>query len=56
MIYTFLKLVISAALIVGVSEVAKRSSFLGGKCCDLGVDLHLDAGDVRHGINRQVKR
>ena len=30
MTYTLLKFAISAALIVGVSEVAKRSSFLGG--------------------------
>ena len=30
MIYTVLKFAISAALIVGISEVAKRSSFLGG--------------------------
>jgi len=30
MTYTLLKFAISAALIVGVSEVAKRSSFFGG--------------------------
>ena len=30
MIYTVIKFAISAALIVGVSEISKRSSFLGG--------------------------
>ena len=30
MSYTILKFALSAALIVGVSEIAKRSSFLGG--------------------------
>jgi len=30
MIYTVLKFAISAALIVGISEISKRSSFLGG--------------------------
>lgn len=30
MSYTILKFTVSAALIVGVSEIAKRSSFLGG--------------------------
>ena len=30
MIYTVIKFAISAALIVGISEISKRSSFLGG--------------------------
>jgi hypothetical protein len=30
MSYTILKVAISAALVVGISEIAKRSSFLGG--------------------------
>ena len=30
MIYTVLKFAISAALIVGISEISKRSSFMGG--------------------------
>lgn len=30
MIYTILKFAITATLIIGVSEIAKRSSFLGG--------------------------
>ena len=28
--------------------------FLRGEALDLGVDLHLDVGDVRHGIDRQA--
>ena len=35
MIYTILKVAISAALIVGISEIAKRSSFLGGLLASL---------------------
>ena len=30
--------------------------FLGGECRDFGVDLNLNAGDVRHGVNGQVER
>ena len=35
MIYTILKVAISAALIVGISEIAKRSSLLGGLLASL---------------------
>ena len=35
MIYTILKVAISAALIVGISEIFKRSSFLGGLLASL---------------------
>ena len=30
--------------------------FLGGQSGDLGVDLHLHTGDVRHSVNRQMYR
>ena len=30
--------------------------FFGGQRGNFGVDLHLDAGDVRHGVNRQMQR
>ena len=35
MIYTIIKVTLSAALIVGISEISKRSSFLGGLLASL---------------------
>ena len=53
MMHTVLKFAISAALIVGISEVAKRSSFLGGLLGSLPlvsllafVWLYRDTGDT----------
>ncbi len=54
MTYTLLKFGISAALIVGVSEIAKRSSFLGGLLGSLPlvsllamIWLYRDTGDAQ---------
>jgi len=54
MTYTLLKFAISAALIVGVSEIARRSSFLGGLLGSLPlvsllamIWLYRDTGDAQ---------
>ena len=54
MSYTILKFGISAALIVGVSEIAKRSSFFGGLLASLPlvsllamIWLYRDTGDTQ---------
>ncbi len=53
MIYTILKVAISAAVIVGISEISKRSSFLGGLLASLPLTsllafvwLHRDTRDT----------